>query len=181
MSEVQPIRDKEKIKQIKELLKKKNYRDYLLFIFGINSGLRISDILKIKVKNVRNQTHINIEETKTRKSKRFAINNNIKEALNGYIDNMDNEDYLFKSRQGGNNPINRPMAYIILNEVAQKVGLSEIGTHTLRKTFGYWHYKQYRDIAMLQDIFNHSSQRITMCYIGISQDEIDKSYLALDI
>jgi integrase len=46
----------------------------------------------------------------------------------------------------------------------------------MRKTFGYWHYQQYHDVAMLQTIFNHSSPSITLRYIGINQDEIDKSY-----
>lgn len=63
----------------------------------------------------------------------------------------------------------------ILNNVAKKCGLQEIGTHTMRKTFGYWHYKQYKDVAILQDIFNHSPPSITLRYIGITDDIKDKT------
>lgn len=179
--EVQPIRDRNKIQKIKQLLKEKSPRDYLLFIMGINSGLRISDILKLKVKDVKNKTHINIEETKTRKKKRFLINVNLKHAIDQYITNKKDDEYLFKSRQGGNTPINRTMVYKILNNVASLVGLTDVGTHTLRKTFSYWHYKQFKDTALLQEILNHSSQRITLIYAGIAQDEIDESYMLFDI
>lgn len=62
-----------------------------------------------------------------------------------------------------------------LNEVADYLSLQEIGTHTLRKTFGYHFYMQYKDVAMLQEIFNHSSPDITLKYIGINQDGMDKA------
>ena len=66
---------------------------------------------------------------------------------------MNDDDYLFPSRKG-DKPITRVQAYRILNDVAEKLGIEEVGTHTLRKTFGYWHYQQYKDVAILQDIFN---------------------------
>lgn len=59
-------------------------------------------------------------------------------------------------------------------QLAKEVGLTEIGTHTLRKTFGYHFYQQYKDVAVLQQIFNHSSPAVTMRYIGITQDIIDE-------
>ena len=68
-------------------------------------------------------------------------------------------------------------AYYILKTACKAVNLKEkIGTHTMRKTFGYHHYKKFKDIAMLQKIFNHSSPAITLRYIGIEQDQIDESY-----
>lgn len=67
------------------------------------------------------------------------------------------------------------MAYNILNEAAKKCGLQSQGTHSLRKTFGFHYYKKYKDIAMLQEIFNHSSPSICLRYNGINQEEIDKS------
>ena len=87
---------------------------------------------------------------------------------------MNNEDYLFTSRKG-TKPITRVQAYRILNEVADKLDVAEVGTHTLRKTFGYWHYQQYKDVAILQDIFNHSSPSVTLRYIGITDDIKDKT------
>ncbi len=164
MNFVQPIRDKNKIKEIKALLLKNNYRDYVLFTIGINCGFRISDILNIKVSDVINKTHILIKEIKTSKIKRAYINSSLKEELDRYIFDMNDDDFLFRSREGKNKPISRVRAYQLLTDVAKKVGLEEIGTHTLRKTFGYWHwhYKQHKDIALLQELFNHSAPSVTL-------------------
>jgi integrase len=86
-------------------------------------------------------------------------------------------EYLFKSRKGENKAITTVQAYRIINRAAKRIKLEEIGTHTMRKTFGYWHYRQYKDIAILQEIFNHSSPSVTLLYIGINQDNIDNSYM----
>lgn len=174
MKEVQPIRDLEKIEQMKNELLKRSYRDYFLFVMGINTGLRISDILKLKVKDVKNKTHITIKENKTDKTKRFRINYELQREIERYIENMDEEEYLFKSRKT-NKPIQRVQAYKILKDAAEKIGIEEIGTHTLRKTFGYHFYRQTKDIALLQELFNHSSPSITLRYIGINQDIIDNA------
>jgi len=171
---VQPIRDPDKIQEIKEKLKKKSLRNYMLFVLGINTGLRVSDILKLKVKDVKDTDHINITEMKTGKQKKILIAPNLKKELKIYIENMKESDFLIPSREGENKPIARNTAYLILKNTALECGLKEIGTHTMRKTFGYWFYKQYKDLATLMDIFNHSAERITLIYIGINQDEKDK-------
>src|SRR5690554_3555776 len=85
MNKVEPIRDKNKIKDIKNILKKKNDRNYMLFVLGINTGLRIGDLLKLKVKDVKNKSHIIIKEQKTSKFKQFLINSNLRAELNKYI------------------------------------------------------------------------------------------------
>ena len=140
MKTVQPIRDKSKINEMKTELKKQGTRDYLLFITGINTGLRISDIRVLKVSDVLNEdrtsnTHITITEKKTGKLKKFKINDSLSREFMDYTKNMKMNDYLFYSRKGINKPITRVQAYRILNTVARKIGLEEIGTHTLRKTF----------------------------------------------
>lgn len=176
MNHVQPIRDRSKIEEIKNILKRKSYRDYFLFTFGINSGLRISDILNLKVKDVKGQSHITLKEKKTGKLKRHKINNLLQYEIAEYIKRKDENDYLFPSRNGqGNKPITRVRAYMILNEAARKAGISEIGTHTLRKTMGYHFYQKTKDVALLQEIFNHSAPSITLRYIGINQDIIDSA------
>lgn len=174
MDLVQPIRDKEVIAKFKSELLKRGYRDYMLFVIGINTGLRISDILNLKVSDVKDHTHITIVEMKTNKNKRFLINSMLKKDINSYIEGMSNNDWLFPSRTG-DKPITRVQAYRILNDVAAKLGIEDIGTHTLRKTFGYWHYKQHKDVAILQDIFNHSAPSVTLRYIGITDDIKDKT------
>lgn len=140
MKTVQPIRDKNKIDEMKTELKKQGTRDYLLFITGINTGLRISDIRILKVSDVLNEdrtpkSHITIREKKTGKIKKFKINDTLSREFIDYTKNMKMNDYLFYSRKGINKPITRIQAYRILNTVAKKIGLEEIGTHTLRKTF----------------------------------------------
>jgi integrase len=174
MDLVQPIRDKQIIEQFKVELLKSSYRDYMMFVIGINTGLRISDILNLKVSDIKDKTHINIIEKKTTKNKRFLINPMLRVDIDKYIGGMNDNDWLFPSRTGSK-AITRVQAYRILNNVATKLGIEEIGTHTLRKTFGYWHYKQYKDVAILQDIFNHSAPSITLKYIGINDDVKDKT------
>lgn len=175
MNEVQPIRDKKRLEGMKNELLKQGYRDYMLFVLGINTGLRISDLLELKVVDVKDKTHIEIVEGKTKKNKRLMINSQLRNDIDRYINNMGDNEYLFQSQKGDNKPITRVQAYRILNKAAKKQELENIGTHTLRKTFGYWHYKQYKDVALLQELFNHSAPSVTLRYIGINQDVMDKT------
>lgn len=172
---MEPIREPAKIAEIKEILQRNNYRDYFLFTLGINSGLRISDLLKLKVKDVRGKTYLMLKETKTKKDRKMKITYQTMELVNDYIKGMDDEEYLFQSRNGKNRPLTRQRAYSILKEVSEKVGLEEIGCHTLRKTFGYHFYQMNKDVVLLQQIFNHSHPDVTLRYIGINQDIQDKA------
>ncbi|HDT6579026.1 TPA: site-specific integrase [Bacillus cereus] len=174
MNFVQPIRDPEQIQQIKEYLKEKNERNYILFVMGINTGLRISDILKLKVGDVQG-SHISLREMKTGKQKRIQITSSLKRELKWFNEGREVEEYLLKSRKGKNRPIGRSMAYKILKSTAAEFGLDEIGTHTLRKTYGYHMYMQTKNIALLMEIFNHSSEKVTLRYIGVNQDAMDKA------
>lgn len=174
MNFVQPLRDPEQIQAIKDYLRKHNERNYILFVTGVNTGLRISDILKLKVGDLRS-SHISMREMKTGKQKRIQVTAALRKELRWYIENKDDSEYLIKSRQGKNKPIGRSMAYKILRSVAAEFGLEDIGTHTLRKTFGYHMYMQTKNIALLMEIFNHSSEKVTLRYIGVNQDVMDKA------
>lgn len=175
MEVVRPIKDTNKIKQMEQILKSTNIRDYIMFELGIYSGLRISDILKLKVKDVRDKTHFVLRETKTGKHQTIKIHAKLKEELEKYITNMNDDEYLIQSQKGYNKPISRNQAWTIINKVARQVGIKDqIGTHSLRKTYGYHHYRQFKDVATLQNIFNHSSPSITLRYIGITQEHIDE-------
>lgn len=175
---VQPIKDLKLIEAMKQGLLKRSYRDYAIFSFGINCGLRISDILPLKVGDIKNKTHINIREEKTNKEKSFPITPTMRELLEPLMELKTDDTYVFRSKRGENNKLDRTMVYKIINEVAAQVGIKEkIGTHTLRKTFGYWHYKKFKDVAILQRIFNHAAPSVTMRYIGVTQEEIDDSYM----
>lgn len=188
MEFVQPIREKNKIVSIKKILKSQSLRDYCLFTLGINSGLRISDILKLKVEDVIDEKgkireRITIREQKTNKTKDFPVSENAKSALTEYLKSRKHNSFepLFISRKN-QGYLKRQQAYRIINEASKAVGIiDKIGTHTLRKTFGYHAYNNGYDITIIQKLFNHSSPSITLRYIGITQDELDDVYLNLDL
>lgn len=189
MNFVQPIRDIDKVVDVQEFLANKSKRDELLFCFGIYTGLRISDILRVKKGDVYNKDVFYVTEIKTKKSRkksrtvtsktRIIIVPELKRMISAYAKDLRDEEYLFKSRQGRNQPITRVRAYDILREAAHACGLSEIGTHTLRKTFGYHIYMDSKDVALLQDIFGHSSPYITLRYIGVNQEARDNARRSL--
>lgn len=179
---VEPIRDKTKIKQMYQYLNGKDLKYGLLFKFGLNTGLRISDILPLKVKDIFNtngefRDYLVIKEKKTGKEKKIKLNNALRKAIKIYIKNknLSYEDYFFPSSKGGH--IGRIQAYRVLKEAANVIGIENFGTHSLRKTWGYWTYKVSRyNIGLIMDTFNHSSQKITLRYIGVNQDQKDELY-----
>jgi integrase len=174
MNTVEPIREIDLVNDIADYLKVRNQRDYVLFMFGIYSGLRVSDILKVKVRDVKDKDYIYLHEQKTGKEKRFPIHDELKDILKYHIEGKQGYEYLFKSRQGQNKPITRTRAYEILNDAATHFGLDSIGTHTMRKTFGYFLYQQTKDIAAIKEILNHSDISTTLRYIGVVQETKDK-------
>lgn len=196
MKTVEPLRDVKLIKNMRTLLKGQSTRNELLFVLGINVGLRISDILKLTFSdlvdpnwNIKDACLIN--EKKTGKTKKFYIGPIVQKVLESYMKETKPKSlntYIFKSRKGGNNPISRQHAWHILNTAAEMVGLvkkdingkivsGEIGTHSLRKTFGYHAYNTGVSLELLMDIFNHSSKSETLKYIGITEDEKKEVYL----
>lgn len=180
---VQPLRTAEEIRDMKHAIRRGNKgtpkrkelaeRDVLLFLVGINTGLRVNDIVKLKVGDVKGKDFFYIFEGKTKKKREVNISM-IREEIDAFTENMKPSEYLFQS-QKGNGPITTTQVYRILDDAADFLGRDDVGTHTMRKTFGYHHYKQFKDVAMLQEIFNHSSPSITKRYIGIRQDEINES------
>ena len=186
MKLVQPIRSKDIINEFGAELKKMNEKYFIMFRIGVTSGLRISDILNIKVKDIKSN-YIQVIEQKTQKSRIFKLNSKTKSLCMDFIEanNLKDDDYIIysnkKDSEGNIKSISRQQAHHVLSLAAEKLGIEDVGTHTLRKTFGYWHYKQYGDVAILQDIFNHSAPSITLRYIGITQDMKDKTIEDLDI
>jgi len=197
MKEVQPIRDTKKIDAMKAIMKgESNYRDLLLFVLGINTGLRISDMLALKWSNfingggrlLKSGDQLNVVEIKTKKTKNFMINKSVAEALKLYIDSLGSvkpDDPVFSSRKtadGTLKPITRIAAWQMLNRYANMVGLGDgIGTHTLRKTFGYHLYRKGVALEYIQKMLNHSSPAITLRYIGITQEQLNDIYVELNL
>lgn len=188
---VQPIRDKKKIDTMKKILLAKSVRDFCLFTMGINSGLRISDLLLLKIKDVVDEngkvrSRITLREKKTNKTKDFPISDIAKKAITEYLQTrnykFDEPVFLSKKQNNGKASLQRDQAYKIINNAAKEIGITEkIGTHTLRKTFGYHAYKRGVAIEVIQKLFNHSTPSITLRYIGITQDDLDGVYLNLNL
>ena len=179
MNTVEPIRDMDTVLDIADYLKSRNKRDYVMFMFGIYSGLRISDILKFRVRDVKGKSFISQREQKTNKEKSFPINKELKEIISDYIKDKKDFEFLFKNPNLPNRPITRQQAYNILSDAGKRFGLESIGTHTLRKTFGYHLYRKTQDAALLMVIFNHSDIHCTLRYIGVNQDCKNKAYNSL--
>jgi len=113
---VDPIRDNKKVEDISIYLRKSSERNYIMFELGINSGLRISDILKLRVKDVKNKEYINLREKKTGKQRIFPLNAHMKKEIKSYCEEREMNEYLIKSRQNKNTHLSRQMAYKIIRE-----------------------------------------------------------------
>jgi integrase len=174
---VDPIRDIKKINEMKKVLRKHSQRDLLLFVLGINTGIRVSDLLFIKVEDLWDGTtfkeFLYIDDPRNDGRKAFYINKSVKSEFKLYLAKSDvkDSDYLFKSKKN-NQPITRQQAYRIINQAAKEVGIpGKIGTHTLRKTFGYHAYRKGIAISILKSIYNHQTPTETLRYIGLNKEE----------
>jgi integrase len=174
IKDVQPIRTEQGIEDMKWALKRHcGLRDYMVFLIGINTGLRCGDIVALKISDVIGKTSTVIQEGKTKKSRRIHFHA-IKDELDAYIDTLKAgkpTKWLFPSRKGDNH-IGARQIYTSFQKAADMAGLKSVGCHTARKTFGYWHYKEHKNVAVLQKILNHSKPEVTRVYIGITDDEV---------
>lgn len=181
---VDPIRDLKDIKLIKKILSDRP-RDFAIFTLGINTNLRASDILKIRVGQVRHlkpEEHFEIREKKTGKEKILTINRTVHAALQKLLATMPeaaDNDPLFKSRKGENKAITVPYLNNLVKAWCAEINLpGNYGSHTLRKTFGYQHrIINKTDLPTLMEMFNHSTQKQTLTYLGIQDEEIKSAYL----
>jgi len=186
MNFVEPIRDRKKIAQIKNQLRGQHrYRDLLLFVVGINTALRISDLLGLQNDHfLDDHRYINprfwIKEQKRGKRQEVVVNTSIREALDEYLDAYpeiigDQNNFIFFNTKtnGFMQPIRRGQAWKIITTICQQVGLrGNFGTHSLRKTWGYHARMQGVDLALIMHKLNHESIAYTKRYLGITDDEL---------
>ena len=200
----EPIKDVEEINRIsKYLIDNKRYRDNMMFIVGINFGLRVSDLLQLRFCQLINddmtfKVTFPILEKKTRntrkvtKNRYITINDSVIEAVTLYLQHnkCHLNDYMFRceGNRGINSgkPMTRGSVDRILKEIADTLGIrSKVATHTLRKTFGYHQMMMSgndpRKLLLLQKIFGHSTSVQTLDYIGITQEEIESAYLDMNL
>ena len=183
---VQPIRDIDELKAIErslsELSTEKGRRAYLLFEMGIYLARRVSDILPLKVGDVLGKEYIQIKEQKTSKIIELPIPTHLQRVFRQRLKGRPEDEYILASRQrdkeGRFKPVCRKTAYNYMQDIANAAGLTyNVGTHTMRKTFGYHYYQRTHDIALLMSLFNHSSEKDTKVYIGIALDEKRKALM----
>lgn len=200
-----PIKNMEDIYRISNfLIENKRYRDNMLFIVGINFGLRCSDLRMLKFGDIINP-NLTFKETfpvfekktrntrKKKKNRYITINNAVVEAVTLYLKNTPGvtlSDYMFKSISNNganeNTPITIQSINSILRGIVKELGLNiKISSHTLRKTFCYWMMMQgnndQRRLLLLQKMLNHSTPAQTLDYIGLTSEEISEAYKQLNI
>ncbi len=189
MSTTQPIRDTALLHEFKNfyLEKETNIRNYTLCILGLNTALRITDILALRWGDLYDFSrscfleHLAVTEKKTGKSTAIALNQAVMDVLTVYRSQLssapEKDTCLFPSRKGANQPLSRSQAFRVIKKAAESVGLCHnISCHSLRKTFGYHAWRQGTPPALLMNIYNHSSYQITKRYLGIEQDDRDKVF-----
>ena len=170
MKTVQPSKDQEKLQEVIDNLG--GIRNKMLFRLGLNTGLRVSDILDLKVSDIK--PIIELQEQKTGKTKRFQLSDSFYSELLEYIETYCKGEWLFPSKLG--EPLSYAQAYKIIKTAGRKAGVNDIGTHTMRKTFGYYAYNVLKvPIAYIMEALNHSSESHTLRYIGITEDVMNNT------
>lgn len=176
MNEVGAIRSVEELNNFKREAQRLGPQPHLLVLLGLNTGLRIGDLLKLRVSDIRDRGYILLWEQKTGKQKEMRFHPSVVADIRRMTADRDGNELLFPStwlaKRG--KPISYKTAYGWVTKAARRAGINGlVGCHTLRKTYGYHFYKQYHDIATLMKIFNHSSEDVTMRYIGVTQESIN--------
>lgn len=192
MSTTQPIKSKKSLKLFEDYFKhvKPNPRNYALIIVGLNSALRISDILHLTCSDVYDfqkkdwKSHIIVKEQKTGKMNRVLINSEMKKALAEYQKHIlaSPTEWLFHGQLHIDKPLSRYQAHRIIREAAKYAGLNDdISCHSLRKTFGYHAWKQGTPPALIMNIYNHSNFQVTKRYLCIDQDDRDAVFAEIKL
>ena len=189
MNWVEPIKNRDKISRIKDMLRKKP-RDYLFFVLGINVALRASDLLSLKVGDVidsegRIRDQIVVLESKRKKRRVIALSDSAVAALEFYFQTHSREErdrFLFYSQKRPRSAISRTQAYRLVVEWCEAVDLKgNYATHSLRKTWAYWARKAGTPIDLIRQALGHSTEQTTLRYVGISRDEIDDVFRKVNL
>ena len=188
MEYVEALRDVKEINAIKKVLKKHSERDYVLFVLGINTGLKITEMLSLKVEDLMNDkqevnSFIQIPQKDSLPMKEVYVNEQVRKAVRHFVKEQElaNADYLFASAKT-KLPISRQQAYRIVHDAAKEVGIAgKIGTNSMRKTFGFHAYKRGVAISLLQKFFHHSTRSETLKYIGIDKEEEIKTEIDVNL
>ena len=188
MSATEPIRDERKAQELlTHFLDKGEPRNHVLAVLGVYTALRISDILRIVWDDIydfetgKPREHLTVTEKKTGKTKKMALHEDVKAAINKYKHSAARGKPLIINERTGR-AISRIQAYRIIRAAAEEINIPErVSCHSLRKTFGYHAWKNGASQAVITEIYNHSSYATTRRYLGITQDDINDVYLSFKL
>jgi len=192
MIEVEAVKTTEQRQQVEAHLAAQNAIYLDIWKVGVNTALRISDLLALTMKDVRSlnpeEPALNVTEQKTGKHRKIVVNRTALGVMQRRLAKYPDHKWLFQSvaanrkRRELPKPINRRSVSRVFEKVGQKVAPKvALGTHSMRKTRGYAMYKAGRSIESIAKVFNHSSPTVTMRYIGLVQQDIDESYTELEL
>ena len=180
MVDVEPIRDKAVYNKIKKDLLEWNEKYHMMFLIGTLLALRINEILKLRVGDVKGKTEHTVVQQKTGKKITIAFNPELRAALKEYCVDKDPQEALIPSRDNEYKPLSRGRAWEVINTVGARYGLN-LGTHSMRKTCAYHYYMQTHDLATLKIWLNHSAYRDTLTYIGVTTEQVKKAMVNFKI
>jgi integrase len=179
---VDPIRDIKDINAISALTRD-NPRDHLLFLMGINNGLRAGDLIKLRVRDVRDMKVgdvLTIKESKTKKDNILVVNKTVHKALKNYLDKLepDDDNFLFASRKGNGHLQSQAVSKLV-KKWTKSINLKgNFGAHSLRKTWGYIQRTVHGvGFEIICKRYNHSSPAVTMRYLGIQDKEVHSTLM----
>ena len=178
---IEPIRTKTAIANVKKILADKP-RDLCLFTFGINTGWRANELLAIRVGQVRDIEAggtLELKQSKNDKYRTVTLNQTVVNSVQAFMEQASNEladrDHLFRSQRGA--VLTVPSVTRLVKSWCAAVGLKgNHGSHTLRKTWGYWQYKRGTPLPLLVEAFGHATQQQTLAYLCIQPREIQDVY-----
>lgn len=175
MSLVEPIRDRGKVREILHTLEAlddpRGERLYLLFAVGVYTGLRISDLVRLTVGDLRRPTLV-MTEQKTGKRQQLPVAEKLHRIARQRFPDAPDTALIFPSPRDPAKPITTRTAFNDMRRIGALAGITDgVGCHTLRKTFGYHQYRIDHDVAFLQDWYQHTSSAVTLRYIGITAEQ----------
>ena len=177
---VEPIRDKAIYHKIKSDLYQWNEKYYIMFLMGTLLALRINEILKLRVGDVANKKTHTFCQSKTGKEITIAFSPELRKALKHYCEGRDPQEALIPARDNEFKPLSRRMAWEVIHKIGERYGLN-LGTHSMRKTCAYHYYRATKDLATIKVWLNHSAERDTLTYIGVTKERVTQAMINFKI
>ena len=188
MEFVEPFKDLKQINAMKKYLQNNSHRDYLLFVLGINTGLKMNEMLELKVADLIDaqgniKCFYSTVYVDTMPGRDVYLNARVKGALEHYFSHckLTGDQYLFQSAKT-KNAISRQQAHRIIHDAVSSLGIKgKFGAGSMRKTFGYHAYKKGVSISIIQKYFHHATPSETYKYLGISKEEITSTIIDVNL